>query len=84
MTNLRQFFFSLNNDDREAFANIADTTVNYIQRHLVLPNPAKRKSPSKTTLKNLSKACDSFRQKGLTTPTYNELVNFFYGEETAA
>jgi hypothetical protein len=84
MNDLRQFFFSLDSDQREAFAAMADTTVNYIQKHLVLPNPEKRKSPSKTTMKNIASACQQFRDEGLGAPTYQDILDFFYGEEGVA
>ncbi|MBJ9142256.1 hypothetical protein [Citrobacter koseri] len=66
----KKHWLALTPDEREAFAEEAGTTSNYIQTHLT----GKRKMPGKTLMNGLFKAAKS-RQWVRTKP---ELAYFFY------
>ena len=70
MDSLKNYFLSLNGDEREAFAKEAGTTSHYIQTHIT----GKRKLPGKRLMDGLFRAS---RSQGWVR-TKPELVSFFY------
>ncbi|EFM0018064.1 hypothetical protein DI17_003911 [Escherichia coli] len=66
----KKHWLHLTPDEREAFADDAGTTSNYIKSHLI----GRRKMPTKKLMDRLFKACKS-RQWVKTKP---EMVVFFY------
>lgn len=73
----RTFFFSLSADDRQQYAQKAGTTVSYIEKHFLSPNPVKRKMPRPELLDRLVNASEGEL-------THKELADYFYIEKARA
>jgi hypothetical protein len=72
----KKFFLDLTPTERDAFANRAGTTADYIETHLIA-KVSRRQIPRKELMEGLAKSGEGCF-------TYAELLSFFYEKEEAA
>jgi len=68
----KNYFQSLTNEQKQAFAQEAETSVHYITTHLVYG----RKAPKNKLFNGLARACEKYNS-GI---TREMLLNFFYNK----
>lgn len=68
--NFKTYYRGLEQDDREAFADRAETSTNYIDIHLI----PRHKIPRKESMKMLAKASEG-------AVSYLEIVDYFYNDD---
>lgn len=76
MVNFSDWYKELSTADREAYARRADTTVRYIETHLIAPE-ARRKVPRRDLMTRLIAASNGAL-------SFPELAAYFYGQPMTA